>query len=156
MSRKVTRIQPSDTHGPGTIMKGLLLIGVAAVVTLGTSLTASSSPPKAGLTISPTYVSVSGDGPGGCTTEGTVWVCHVTLTNTSAAKWYWESIGTNDWSNGIDGAYYVVNPSSGTLAPGKSVKVFITTNQCGGYFDLGMFLGGPNFDYGSAVMYACG
>jgi hypothetical protein len=135
-------------------MKRLLIIGAAGIAALGAVLTTSASTPKASLNISPRFVSAPGDGPGGCSFTGS-WVCHVTLRNpsSSTASVPWEAIGSND-------LVATVKPTSGTLAPGTSVRVTITTSTCGGYYDLGMFLGfsyaAGDWNYGGAVMYACG
>jgi hypothetical protein len=147
----------------GTDMRKLAIFAAALIgvgIFAGGSALANS--PKAALTLSPTFVSAPGDGPGGCPAVGGLWVCHVTLTNPSSSnvKVTWESIGTNDFTG--SGASATVSPASGVLSPGKSVRVTITTNACGGYFDLNMFLGGPvgspvaDYPLGDAVMYTCG
>ncbi|MHB8488474.1 MAG: hypothetical protein ACYDCS_04165 [Candidatus Dormibacteria bacterium] len=138
-------------------MKRLIILAGAGIAALGAVLTTSASPPKQGLTVSPSFVSDPGDGPGGCLWNGNAFVCHVTLANPSSSneKVPWVLVGGDVADNG-SGFYETVSPSNGTLAPGKSVRVTITTNACGGYYAVAEFAGGSNYQYGGAVLYACG
>jgi hypothetical protein len=141
-------------------MKRLLIIGAAAIAALGALLTtsASASAPHDSLAISPRFVSVPGDGPGGCWGVATGgFACNVTLTNPSSSNTQveWDAIGS-DSSFGTTTA----SPRYGLLAPGKSVVVKVTTNMCGGYSDLQEFIGFPyggnGWNLGGSVLYSCG
>ena len=129
-------------------------IAVAGLlIASGTGLAAAQAAPKQVLNISPHYVSTPGDGPGGC--SGTVpAVCHVTLSNPSGhPKEGWVAFADDEAVS--NGSTTTFSPASGTLAPGKSVKVTVTTTAGPGYFAF-FFLAGTNFAAGGAVAFAVG
>jgi hypothetical protein len=129
----------------------LLVIGVVLAQTGGTAV--ASSPPR--LVVSPLAVGLQGDAipPLNCTigTNSTP-TCHVTLSNPSSS-----SAGLN-WFAQFTSSQVTATPASGTLAPGKSVKVTVVSSACG---DTWTFMatatkGYPGLETGAAVVYICG
>ncbi|HVC42136.1 MAG TPA: hypothetical protein VND54_09185 [Candidatus Saccharimonadales bacterium] len=129
-----------------------LALGVVLAETGGT-VSASTAPR---LVASPLAVGISGDviPPDDCTVGGTTFTatCHVTLSNPSSS-----SAGLV-WSAQFTAPEATATPAGGTLAPGKSVKVTIVTNNCG---DTWTFLatstkGYAGLETGASVVYICG
>jgi hypothetical protein len=135
----------------------LLAIGLVLAETGGT-VTASTAPE---LVVSPRAVGLQGDviPPADCTQgSGTLFTatCHVTLSNPSSS-----SAGLNwlaQFTVPDGGTQSTATPAKGTLAPGKSVKVTIVTNNCG---DSWTFMatstkGYGGLETGAAVVFICG
>lgn len=120
----------------------LAALGVAAT----TALPASAG--SAVLKVTPTFVGAPGDGPhcGRPNPIADTWVCHVTVneTSSSSAPAHW-------WATSVSG-YTSFSPSHGTVRPGHSTTVKITTHLCGGYFKF-KFASAQNT---VAVVYTCG
>lgn len=147
-------------------MKATHLAAAAAVLLLGVvslGAHASNASAKANVLISPALLSAPGDGPGGCVPgngAGSDYTCHVTLSNPGTVKLDW---ATESLDNGQLDA--TVTPNSGSLAPGKSVRVTIITADCGFYLaDLANFLSAPSAGGsiaadptgGGSVLFSCG
>jgi hypothetical protein len=125
-----------------------LLVGSAIA-----GLAASNATPHGSLKASTTFVSIPGDGPGGCVESGptgNVVTCHVTLSNpksSNGAAITWAVVGTPSDTD-------TVTPSSGTLGVGKSVKVTMVTGcYAWSAFD---FLDTSTGLSGAPVMFTCG
>lgn len=125
----------------------LLAIVVAALgVAATTALPASAG--SAVLKVTPTFVGAPGDGPH-CNRPDPIantWVCHVTVKVTSSSS------TSAHWSATSVSGYTSFSPSLGTVRPGYSTTVKITTHLCGGYFKF-KFAGAQNT---VAVVYTCG
>jgi hypothetical protein len=135
----------------------VLVAGVCAHATIASALTAS--PPKAVLTVTPTAVSLPGDGPGGCVgTNGVTWVCTFKVSETpgSSEPLTWRASVALD-SAGL-GRATKFNPASGTLYPGTAITVKATVGcEQGMAFLITSTFGGWPETSGAAVSYMeCG
>ena len=136
-------------------MKQLSIFAATILLALGAVLTASaatSATPREGLTVSPLYVSDSGDGPGGCSASGSQpahFTCVVTVKNTGTEREEW----IPQVANGNSPTNTKFTPDGGYVAAGKTVKVTIATTDC----TLEGFAF-TTFDelHGEAVLFNCG
>jgi hypothetical protein len=135
----------------------VLVAGVCAHATIAATLTASL--PKAVLTVSPTAVSLPGDGPGGCFgTNGVTWVCTFKVSESSGSSepLTWRATVALDSSGA--GRATKFNPAGGTLYPGTTVTVKATVGceQGMAFLITSAFVGWPETS-GAAVYYMeCG
>jgi hypothetical protein len=137
---------------------------VAGAFAFGIALPAATTTSGEALAVTPAYVSAVGDGPGGCApgvSGGSPFVCHVTIRNPGSVSVSWRSWGLD--ASGQSTLPATVTPNHGTLGPGASVRVTISTGWCGfSLADLANFLawssasqaGSPPL--GGAVLYSCG
>ena len=117
-------------------------LGIAATTTLSASAGSSV------LKVTPTFVGAPGDGPH-CNRPDPIantWVCHVTVKESGSSS------TPAHWSATSVSGYTSFSPSHGTVWPGHSTTVKITTHLCGGYFKF-KFAGAQNT---VAVVYTCG
>lgn len=120
--------------------------GALAVICAFTSSQAAAA--SATLQVRPTFIGAPGDGPH-CSRPNPIantWVCHVTVSETSGSSMPLQ------WSATSVSGRTSFSPSHGTLAPGNSTKVKITTHLCAGYFKF-KFAGPQNT---VVVTYTCG
>jgi hypothetical protein len=96
----------------------------------------------------PLNIGPPGDGINCSTYRFTGTICHVTVSETKNA-----SSGLHWYAKPASGSDASFNPASGTLKPGQSIQVTITTPDCGGYFFFHFFYGPNSF---TTVTYACG
>jgi hypothetical protein len=113
------------------------------------------------LAVAPSFVSAPGDGPGGCAVATGQYVCHVILRNPGTISVAWRTSGLD--GGGQSSLPATITPSHGTLAPGATVRVTVSTGYCGfSLADLANFLawsgaaqaGTPPL--GAAVLFSCG
>jgi hypothetical protein len=132
-------------------MKRLAIFTATIVVALGAvlSVSAATNAPHEGLSVSPPYVSDSGDGPGGCRSVSGGVACVVTVKNTGTEREEWIA----QVANGDNPSSTTFKPDGGFLASGKTLKVTITTSDCTlESFAFTTF----DEDYGGAVLFNCG
>ncbi|HEV2231406.1 MAG TPA: hypothetical protein VGS18_04410, partial [Thermoplasmata archaeon] len=125
----------------------LVTTGLIAL-SLGTSVTLSSAPPRAQLAASPPNVGAPGDAAGANTTcpfSAGSWTCTLVLGETSssnrAATWTASSPARASFT-----------PHGGLLHPGGSVRVTVVISSCGGSYALN-FVGPQNT---ATVTFSCG
>jgi hypothetical protein len=146
------------THAKeAVVIAGLFAVGI------GLAPSTPAAPVKEGLVASTAFVSDPGDGPGGCTYSAGDFVCHVTLSNPASST---EKVSWRSWDLDAGGQVTLpatVSPAAGTLAPGKSIRVTVSTSQCGfSLADLANFLGWSGSaqagapPLGVAVLFSCG
>ena len=136
-------------------MKQLSIFAATILLALGAVLTASaatSATPREGLTVSPLYVSDSGDGPGGCSASGSQpahFTCVVTVKSNRHRAGRMDSAGRERQL----ADQHEVHSRLGYVAAGKTVKVTIATTDC----TLEGFAF-TTFDelHGEAVLFNCG
>jgi hypothetical protein len=122
------------------------IVGAALAVAAMTALPAVAG--SAVLKVTPTFVGAPGDGPH-CNRPNPIadtWVCHVTVnaTGSSSTPAHWSATSVSGHTS--------FSPSHGTVWPGHSTTVKITTHLCGGYFKF-KFAGAQNT---VTVVYTCG
>jgi hypothetical protein len=138
------------------------LTGLAAAACLAFSSALIAAAPATttatgeAMTVSPALVTDPGDGPGGCSAQiGGQFYCHVTIHNRGTASLSWQSYALDSGQGNLQ---TTIKPNHGTLAPGTSVHVTISTPDCGfSLADLANFLGLSGFnESGGAVLFSCG
>jgi len=109
--------------------------------------TATPTPVKPTLVVTPTAIGIPGDGTN-CSTYGPPVTCTITLSEPSNAQ------GGLSWSatTSTGDNKSTITPSSGTLSPGQSITVTITTPLCGGRWSYYFIVDGV----ATAVVYSCG
>ncbi len=125
----------------------VLLVSAARASTFSARASAPSVDHRPLLKVVPKQVGIPGDGIN-CTgphSGAYTWICHVTLTELKSSS------GPLHWITRSDRAAKFV-PSNGTLSPGQSVQVTISTNFCGGFTNF-YFVGPKNV---ATVIYQCG
>jgi hypothetical protein len=82
------------------------------------------------LKVTPTFIGAPGDGPECSRPNPTAntWVCHVTVSEKASS-----SLPLRWSATSVSGATSF-SPSRGTVSPGQSISVKVTTHLCGGYY----------------------
>lgn len=89
----------------------------------------SAPPPNPMLVVTPTSIGTPGDGTN-CSNYVPPVTCTVTLSESSNSQ---SSLNWNTSNGGINATF---SPASGSLSPGQTIKVTITTSSCGGSWPL--------------------